>query len=278
MNAAEASFDLDAYLARVGYHGPRTATRETLRDIHRLHPQAIAFENIDPFLRRPVDLDIGSLQAKLVSAGRGGYCFEQNLLFWAALRALGFQVSGLAARVLWNYPPDAITARGHMLLRVELAGETFVADVGFGGLTMTAPLRLEPQIEQETPHELFRIIEQSGYYVIQASAGGEWRMLYRFDLQEQFEVDYRLTNYYLSTHPASHFVSSLMIARVLRDRRLALLNDRLTTRYLDGRSERRALATAADLAEVLETQFGISLPDREMFVTAVEASLLPQPA
>src|SRR5471032_2344964 len=96
--------DLDAYFARIGYDGPRMATLETLRALHRLQPQVIAFENLDPLLGRPVRLDASSLEQKLVHGGRGGYCFEQNLLFAHALRAIGFKVTELAARVLWNVP------------------------------------------------------------------------------------------------------------------------------------------------------------------------------
>jgi N-hydroxyarylamine O-acetyltransferase len=65
-------FDLDAYFERIGYRGPATPRLETLREIHRLHPQEIAFENLNPLLRRPVPLDIRSLQAKLVTQRRGG--------------------------------------------------------------------------------------------------------------------------------------------------------------------------------------------------------------
>ena len=100
------AFDLDAYLARIGYAGPRTPTLATLRAIHALQPAAIPFESLDPFLRRPVPLDLASLQAKLVGQRRGGYCFELNGLFAAALKALGFSVTPLSGRVRWMAPPD----------------------------------------------------------------------------------------------------------------------------------------------------------------------------
>ena len=99
--------DLDAYFARIGYRGPREATLDVLKQLHALHPRAIAFENLDSFLGRPVRLDLASLEQKLVHARRGGYCFEQNTLFWKVLTALGFSVTGLAARVLWNQPEDS---------------------------------------------------------------------------------------------------------------------------------------------------------------------------
>jgi N-hydroxyarylamine O-acetyltransferase len=210
---SETTLDLDAYCRRIGYDGPREATLEALRRIHRLHPQRIAFENLDPLLGRPVRLDPGSLEQKLVRGGRGGYCFEHNLLLGHALKALGFRVSGLAARVLWNQPEEAITARGHMLLRVELADGTYLADVGFGGLTLTAPVRLEPDREQATPHEPVRIIAAGEGFKMQARVAGVWKSLYRFDLQEQFQVAYEVTNYFLSNSPASPFLTTIMAAR-----------------------------------------------------------------
>jgi N-hydroxyarylamine O-acetyltransferase len=84
------SIDLDAYFRRIGYSGPRTPTLATLRDLHRLHPQAIPFENLDSLTGRVPDLTPAGLQAKLVDGGRGGYCFEQNMLFRAGLRSLGY--------------------------------------------------------------------------------------------------------------------------------------------------------------------------------------------
>src|SRR5690606_34277901 len=152
-----AVFDLEAYLARIGYDGARTATLDVLRELHLRHTQAIPFENLDPLLRRPVALDAESLMRKLVHGRRGGYCFEQNLLFAHALQALGFRARGLAARVVYNVPPGTVMPRTHMLLAVDVGGEPIVADVGFGGLTLTAPLALRPAIEQATPHEPFRL-------------------------------------------------------------------------------------------------------------------------
>jgi N-hydroxyarylamine O-acetyltransferase len=186
-----------------------------------------------------------------------------------ALKALGFEVSGLAARVLWGQPDDAITARSHMLLRVELDGRTYIADVGFGGLTLTAPLLLDSGVEQKTPHETFRIVEADDHFRLQAAIGGDWRSLYRFDLQPQFEVDYSVTNYFLSTNPTSHFLSSVIAARATPDRRYALRGNRLSIHHLGGRTEQTEIVTAAQLADTLEDQLGIVIPDRTAFEAKV---------
>ncbi|MGH7212548.1 MAG: arylamine N-acetyltransferase family protein, partial [Acetobacteraceae bacterium] len=114
--SSEAAPDVDAYFRRIGYSGDRTHSLETLRAIHLRHAEAIAFENLDPLMRRTPRLDLVSLQEKLMRDGRGGWCFEQNLLFSHMLRALGFRVRCLSARVLWGQPEDAITARSHMLM------------------------------------------------------------------------------------------------------------------------------------------------------------------
>jgi N-hydroxyarylamine O-acetyltransferase len=207
-----------------------------------------------------VRLDLAALQHKLVQSGRGGYCFEQNLLLLAVLHALGFQVTGLAARVRWNVPDEVVTARGHMLLRVEIDGQTYLADVGFGGLTLTAPLALMIDLAQPTPHEPFRIITDGDGYLMQAQLGQPWRSLYHFDLQQQELPDYEVSNWYLSNHPSSHFVTGLMAARPDTERRYALRNNQLTIHHLHGDTERCVLSTVAELRAVLEECFQITLP------------------
>lgn len=264
------TFDLDAYLARIRYTGPRTPTLETLAGIHLAHVLSIPFENLDPLLRWPVRLDPASLQQKMVRGGRGGYCFEHNLLLSHALAALGFQVTGLAARVLWNAAEGALTPRGHMLLLIDLDDRAYIADVGFGGLTLTAPLRLQSGVEQATPHEPFRLVRTGPHFVMQARIGDEWRALYRFDLQEQFLPDYEVTNWYLSNHPESHFVTGLVAARAEIGRRYALRNNELAVHHRHGDTERHRLTSAAQVLSTLTEVFRISVPDTAELRAAVE--------
>lgn len=256
------TLDLPAYLARIGWTGPRQPTRAVLDGLAAAHTAAIAFEAIDPWRGAPVNLDLASLEAKLVHGGRGGYCFEQNLLFAAALRSLGFRVSYLSARVLWLQREDAITPRTHMLLRVELDDETRLADVGFGRLTPTASILLEPDLVQATPLEPFRLVERDGDWRMQAELKGAWRTLYRFDLEPQHFMDLVLANHYAGTHPRSVFVNDLIAARPLADRRLTLQNRRFAIEYQhDGTRRARDLTDVADFRETLTREFGLTLPD-----------------
>jgi N-hydroxyarylamine O-acetyltransferase len=141
MTEPDGTLDLDAYLQRIGYAGSHTPSRATLDALHLAHATHIPFENLDILLGRPIRLDLASLQAKLVAGRRGGYCFEQNRLFAAALEALGFAVTPLAARV--RFGTTSILPRTHMTLQVEVDGSRVLADVGFGVFGLLLPVSLE---------------------------------------------------------------------------------------------------------------------------------------
>jgi N-hydroxyarylamine O-acetyltransferase len=260
----QADLDLDAYLARIGYVGPKEASLQMLRDLHRLHAAAIAFENLSPLIGEPVSLALPDLEAKLVRGGRGGYCFEHNGLLRAALSALGFETTGLAARVRWGMPEDApIRPRSHMVLLADLPEGQFVADVGFGGMTMSGPLALRTGEAQQTPHERFRLqAAPGGEYELQAETSADtWRTLYRFDLAPHLAQDYEPLNWFAATHPTSPFPNQLMAALVTPHRRLTLSNTRLTVRERGRASVERTLGSLDELAQVLSEDFGLTLPD-----------------
>lgn len=256
---AEAAL-LDAYFGRIGHAAPARASWDTLAQLVLAHTRSIAFENLNPMLRWPVRLDEASLQDKIIGQGRGGFCYEQNLLFMRVLRALGFEVTGLTARVLWNTPPGVVRSRTHMSLLVRHGGEERIADVGFGGQMLTGVLRLEPGLEQATPHEPFRLLRQDEGYVMQSLIAGDWRSLYSFDLQPQLLPDYEMACWYLCHHPQSNFLLNLVAARSEPGKRHALLNNQLTTHHLGGPSERRIVQGAAELRAVLEGTFLLRVP------------------
>lgn len=255
------TIDLDAYFRRIGYDGSRDPTLETLGAINLLHTQEIAFENLNPLMKWPVDLDTASLQRKLVTDGRGGYCFEHGLLLSDVLKALGFKVKGLLARVIRDTPADVLRPRTHMLLHIELDGDVYLADVGFGLAAMTSPIRLAPDIAQPTPHEPYRLTGTAAGFVMQVKYGADWHELYRFDLQEQFRPDYDVANWYTSTHPDSRFVKNLMMSRADDGCRHTLRDNVYTLRPLGAPAQRRTLTSVQDLRAVIEGEFRIALPD-----------------
>jgi N-hydroxyarylamine O-acetyltransferase len=256
------ALDLASYFARIGYSGPSEATLSMLQELHALHPAAIVFENLDVLLKRPIRLDVEALEQKLVDRKRGGYCFEQNTLFQAILETIGFSVSSLGARVQWRYPEDAPRPpRAHMVLRIRLPDADYIADVGFGLLTLTAPLRLEVGIEQSTPHGAYRLMPVGTDIRMEAKTKEGWAAVYQISLQEQTPADWEVYNWYTSTHPNSRFTRELIMARPAENRRLGLLNNVLSAYYLDGTTERQIIETPEALEAILQGEFSIDVPE-----------------
>jgi N-hydroxyarylamine O-acetyltransferase len=255
-------FRLKDYLARIGFAGTPVADRDTLAALQAAHVGAIPFESLNPFLNIPVSLDIGALQAKMVRGRRGGYCFEQNMLFRSALRAIGFNVTGFAGRVRWMSPPDApLGPRTHMLLKVDLADGAWLADVGFGGCLLDRPLRFETGIEQKTPAGTYRLIEEDGLFSLAARQPGGWRTMYVFDLTSQEQSDYEMANWFTSTNPHHVLVQNLIMERVAEGRRYKLVNRRFVVEQGDGLVlEARNIESAGELETVLLDTFDVGPP------------------
>lgn len=257
------TINLDQYLRRIGFAGPVKADLPTLQRIQELHPSAIPFENLNPFTGAPVALQLSAIEEKLVSRQRGGYCFEQNNLLKAVLQQIGFQVKGLAARVIFNQPLDAVTPFSHMVLLIELDGIPYISDVGFGGMSPTAPLRLQTELEQTTPHEPFRLMEQGAYYRLEAKVKDEWKPLYKFHLEEHFDQDYEVMNWYTSCNPSSHFTHTLIAARAVPGGRYALRNFHLSRHYLNRASEQTELKNSREVMDTLRDVFLLDISTSE---------------
>jgi N-hydroxyarylamine O-acetyltransferase len=263
--------DLDAYFARIGYDGPRTAELSTLRALHALHPAAIPFEAIDVLLDRGVDLTPEAVDAKLIHGRRGGYCFEQNSLFARVLTALGFEVEGLAARVRWNMPPGAAAQpRTHMVNRVEIDGVSWLADVGFGGCVLSAPLLLDSPDAQAARHDRYRLVPIAGGVTQEVEREQGWVPAYDLSMVPCVPRDYEMANWFTSTHPTSHFRSTFLVALTRPEARYGLLHNRLTVRPVGGEPTREIL-DAAGIERVLVEVFGLPVEPswRPLFDRAV---------
>lgn len=258
------NLDLTPYQRRIELDETGPPSLTLLRNVIARHTAAIPFENLDIILGRPIRLDIGSIQAKLVHGGRGGYCFEQNTLLRAALEQMGFRVTTLMARVVRSAPADAITPRTHMLLRVDLPEGPFLADAGFGNLTPTAPLMLNRTDPQPTRHEHYRLQPLGDETLLQARLGEVWENIYRFSADATFPIDQEVANWFTSTNPDSFFTTNAMAAMPGPNCRKTLFNSDLTLRDSAYRSERSAIAAEPALRDVLRTHFGINLSPADL--------------
>lgn len=251
--------DLDAYLDRIGYAGPREPTVAALRVLHRAHTETIPFENLDIVLGREISLDLEDLQEKMVTRGRGGYCLEHATLFGAVLDRLGFTVTRLNARIA-AADESKIRPRTHALLRVDAEGEPWLADVGFGyGVPEPVPLA-DGAVSEQGPWTYRMERYGAGWRLLDREPDGSWAPLHTFVEDPQHWVDYFATNHFVSTHPSSPFVGTSVAMRTTEEARIRLRGRELTTLTKDGRTTTRHLHGDALPAELRAT-FGITLDD-----------------
>jgi arylamine N-acetyltransferase len=253
--------DLAGYFRRIDYTGPAEPTVGTLNALVAAHNRSIPFENLDPLLGTPVsDLSAAALADKLVHRRRGGFCYEHDRLLGSVLQHLGFDVDALAGRVVWMKPEDTLPPQTHHALAVSVPGcdGRFLVEVGFGGQTLSSPIRLEAGHAQSTRHEPYRLRRRNQGYVLEAQIRHTWEPLYLFTTQPQPLIDLQVGSWFASTHPTSYFVVGLTAALVTEDARWNLRGRHLAIHRGD-ETRRIRFGTAAEVADALAERFGINL-------------------
>ncbi|MFB7606459.1 arylamine N-acetyltransferase family protein [Streptomyces gardneri] len=248
--------DVDAYLARIGARRPVRADAAALRELHVRHLLSVPFENLSIHLGEDIVLDEKALVDKVVGDRRGGFCYEINTTFAVLLRALGYRVSLLQARVVdpegrLGIPYD------HMALLVETADEErWLADVGFGDHSHY-PLALDERGDQEDPGGRFRV---------QELADGDLEVLrdgkpqYRLEVRPRGLADFTAGAWYHRTSPDSHFPRSLICSLLTEEGRTTLSGRKLITRTHGERVE-RVLDGDEEVRGAYRELFGIVLDE-----------------
>src|SRR5271165_3427748 len=246
--------NIDAYLRRIQYDGPREPSPAILRNLHRQHPFTVPFENLDIALGNPIRLDPDLLYEKIVVRGRGGYCYELNGLFHNLLQAMGFTVCRLSARVRRDdggFGPEF----DHMLLKVTL-DNPWLADVGFGE-SFVDPLPFSPGATQAENGNLFGVAKVDGTWELFKRDNAGQVSLYRFsDVPRQLS-DYENMNQYQQASPESGFTRRRICTKATPDGRITLAGMRLIITR-NGQREERTLPGEADLRRCLREHFRIT--------------------
>lgn len=271
---------LAAYLSRIGLAEKPEPNPAGLAMLQQAHRRSIGFENLDIALGRGIRIDSGSVFDKLVTRGRGGYCFEQNRLFSDMLALLGFAHRPLLARVRLGGFADGVPPRTHVCLLVESDGVMRLADAGFGG-SYVPPMSLEGGAEIATgdgarhrvrpagpPGSLQGewLLERAGSPAAtdgRAALHEDWQPQYSFDLAEVAPLDLEQANHWTSTRPETRF-TTLTVASIALADGFAALTDRSLTIHRAGRTERREIDEAEDYRETLAELFRIRLDAGEV--------------
>lgn len=223
------------------------------------HMENIPFENLDVIVGRKIDLDSQSLYHKIVVNKRGGYCFELNMLYANLLKGLGFSLEPVLGRV-WLRNPTKTPPRNHLAYLVKMDGETYLTDVGFGGLTTRVPLNIYDSSNINDKDGDVRIITtRINEFMIQRLTEEGWANQYSFEKIPISEEDIDISNYYMSTNPRSHFYKDKFIGKFTENGRIGLFNNLFSRRKGIKLFERRKIEYGTEWIETLREEFHLPL-------------------
>jgi len=247
--------NVEKYLERMNYRGPRGVTAETLRELHKAHLLAIPFENLDNHLGRRIVLDEERVVQKILDERRGGICYELNGAFCALLRAMGFEVAMLSAGVArdeggFDPPFD------HLTLMVQLE-QRWLADVGFGD-SFREPLLFDERGEQVQGEDAYRLVDGDGHVIVERRRSDEWKPEYRFTLEPHRYSDFADMCHYHQTSPESIFTRRRACTLATADGRITVSEMRLIITERGVKRERE-LASPEEWRAALREYFGIEL-------------------
>ncbi|MBI5922925.1 MAG: arylamine N-acetyltransferase [Betaproteobacteria bacterium] len=254
-----AFLDLDAYLDRIQWGGGTAPTFATLAGLLNAHMSHIHFENLDVLLKRPVRLDLDSLQDKLIRNRRGGYCFEHGTLLAAVLDQLGFRAVSHTARVVLMTPRLA-SPRTHMFLKVSLPGGEFIVDPGLGGMAPRVPVPLKEDAAEPVDFATHWMIRDDPYWVLRVKAGDKIVDAWVSTLDPDNQVDFEMGNHFAATFPASTFVNRIMLRAFTPEGRVTLMNRDLTV-WRGNEARTTQLSDRGALRAMLVEHFGFDLPE-----------------
>jgi len=248
--------NVPAYLERIAYTGPVTPTTEVLHNLHRAHMLSVPFENLDIALGRKIVCAEDAFVRKIVERRRGGFCYELNGAFAGLLRALGFQVTLLSARVPRDDGSDG-PEFDHLALRVDL-DEPWLADVGFGD-SFLEPLALRSGAEQSYDGWTYRVVECGESLCMErAEREGAWKLQYSFTLTPRSLDDFAAMCHHHQTSPESPFTRKSICSLAKTEGRVTVADRKLIfTR--NGSREERLLTSDAEWQAALEEHFDIVL-------------------
>jgi len=250
--------DTSKYLERIGFEGGIGNDYATLCRLQYCHLSTVPYENLDILAGIPLKLDSESLFDKIVTARRGGYCFELNGAFGALLRALGFDVTDCMARFLKGEAD--IPMRRHRVLRVRCADGLFLCDVGVGIASPVHPVCLDTQAEQAIGGERYKITQDAFLgTVVHQCFEDVWDRFFAFIGEPQLDIDYVMPSFYCEKHLDSIFNKTAMLAILNPYGGKHSVSGDVLTYWDENGKHKTTLDNARARYEAYRTYFGITL-------------------
>lgn len=247
-------FCVEEYLKRIGFLGEPKIDVKTLSELQYRHFLTVPYENIDIVRGVPLSLDIDDLYEKIVTRRRGGYCFELNALFNHLLVQIGFKTTSYISRFLLG--EEQIPMRRHRVMKVEISGEYYIADVGVGVDVPILPMKIVENEIATIMGTTYRLKSQPFLgWVLYKQKGDDWLPIYSFTQEEQLEVDFIQPDFYCQHHPQSIFNKTNIVALKTETGRYTL--DDRTFKIFDGSGVSVTEYEASEIDSVLEKYFGI---------------------
>lgn len=224
------------------------------------HVSTYAFSSVACWLSNDLPLDFESLYNRIVVQQYGGYCFEQNGLFYGVLKELGYPVQLYLARVIYNQ--NIHPGLTHRITIVEYEGQTYLLDVGFGSLGPRVPVPMLGT-EVQDGEKVFRTFEMHpGEYHMQVLKNGKFFSLYRFELVRYGQADCELGHFYSSQHQNAVFVNNLVASLILEKETRSLRNLEYWLIKPTG-TEIQKIHSAKELWQILTEKFNIQISEKE---------------
>lgn len=227
-----------------------------LNQLQSKHIARYSFNSLAVVLGHDISLEVEAIFNKIVEKKRGGYCFEHNKLVLTVLKEIGFDVRLLMAKVIYNRDIDV--ARTHRITLLNLQGDDYIVDAGFGHLGARYPVKLELGLEQDQGDAVYRIVKNSQEdYCYQLLKDNEFFTLYTFNYYHYSEAECLPAHFYSHKSPEAAFVNNMVVCRKFYNDILSLRNDNFS-RISNEATITTVISNPTQLHQILNDEFELN--------------------
>lgn len=252
--------DIDLYLERIDYHGDRSPTLANLGKFMENNLMHIPYGNLDFYRNQGCpSLAIPDIFDKIILRHGCGGCFEINLLFFALLKSLGYQLFPVIVKCLFGSADPVVPT--HCAAIVTIDDAQYYVDVGLGLSSPVVPVALDDDSAWQpavfSPHYYSYKMHKNGSTILFEGNNGVHQMsMVSFSMQPVELVDFIPLNFYGCMAETSPVTQGIIVTIFRENGSASIVKDHLTISSGD-KVEERKLETEDELRTVLWEVFGI---------------------